>query len=241
MGDPAVSVVIPALDEARALPPLIAGLEAQPEDPRFEVILADGGSRDRTLEIFSELTRGWPAGGRRATAIVAPGAGRGAQMNAGARAAAGETLLFLHADTHLPDGAIRAVVEATRDPGVGGGGFRLRYREPGALLRAIAAYATLRSLLRKVHYGDQAIFVRRPLFEAIGGFRETALFEDLELALALRRLGGVRTVPMAAATSARRFVKGGVVRTALRFAWLKARYALGADPGRLRDEYPDVR
>jgi rSAM/selenodomain-associated transferase 2 len=233
--------VIPALDEAQELPALVASLEAQPEDPSFEVILADGGSRDRTPERFVELTCGWAASGRRAAALVAPRAGRGAQMNAGARAAAGDTLLFLHADTHLPTGAIREVVAATRNPGVVGGGFRLAYREPGAFLRLIAAYATLRSLIKRIHYGDQAIFVRRSLFEKIGGFRETALFEDLELARALRELGGVVTLPMAAATSARRLIRGGVGRMALRFAWLKMRYALGADPERLREEYPDVR
>ncbi|HEU4400795.1 MAG TPA: TIGR04283 family arsenosugar biosynthesis glycosyltransferase [Candidatus Polarisedimenticolia bacterium] len=253
---PRLSIVIPALDEEAALGPLMASLEAQAAGPPLEVILADGGSRDKTIARFRDLTGGragrdsaaqamgagsWAARGWEARLVACPSAGRATQMNAGARAARGEALLFLHADTRLPPGATAAIASVLADPRVVGGGFRHRFSEPGLLLRLISAYATARSLLRGIHYGDQAIFLRRSVFETLGGFTEVELFEDLRLSRALRRRGRVVTLPLAAETSARRLRAGGVGRTALKFAWLKIRHALGADPARLKTGYPDVR
>ncbi|MFQ5877770.1 MAG: TIGR04283 family arsenosugar biosynthesis glycosyltransferase [Acidobacteriota bacterium] len=238
---PALSVVIPALNEEEALPGLLASLESQGVEPPFEVILADGGSTDGTVGRFLALVRDWPERGLAAGVLASPAAGRALQMNSGARAARGGALLFLHADSRLRPGAIRCVLRALEDPRVVGGGFRHRFRERGPLLRLISAWATARSLVRRVHYGDQAIFVRRSTFESIGGFPEIPLFEDLRLSLAIKRCGRVRTLAMPVETSARRLRRGGVARTAARFAWLKFRYALGADPSRLRSRYPDVR
>jgi len=109
------------------------------------------------------------------------------------------------------------------------------------LLRVISGYATARSFLRRVHYGDQAMFIRRSVFEELGGFQEVPLFEDLRLAKVLRARGRVVTLPLSAVTSARRLRQCGVARTAVRFAWFKLRDALGADPARLKADYPDVR
>lgn len=234
-------MVIPALNEVDALPGTLRNLERQGTDPPFEVILADGGSRDETVAMFQERTRDWPAGGITARVVACPRPGRGEQMNAGARVAAGDALIFLHADTHLPPGAARAVVLALGDPAVVGGGFRHAFSEAGLLLRIISLYATARSRVRGIHYGDQAIFARRSVFEAIGGYTAEPLFEDLDLSRRLRRKGRVVTIPMAVSTSSRRLRQGGVVRTAGRFAWLKLRHALGADPSRLKARYPDVR
>ncbi len=236
-----ISVIIPTLDEAVALPAALHSLEGQSGGPPFEAILADGGSRDGTVERFETLTRGWAARGWGARVVTAPHAGRGIQMNAGANAARGAALLFLHADTRLPAGAHRAIVSALADPKVMGGGFRLRYEESGVFLRVVSAYATLRSRLTRIHYGDQAIFVRRCAFRAVAGFPEIPLFEDLSLAVALRRAGRVVTLAMYVTTSARRLRHGGVGRTAARFAWCKIRFALGADPARIKADYPDVR
>ncbi len=162
-------------------------------------------------------------------------------MNLGATVACGEAFLFLHADTILDPRGLAAVMGALFDPRVAGGGFRLAYREPDFRLRIIAAWATIRSRLLRIHYGDQAIFVRRRVFERLGGFPDIPLFEDLRFSRALRRAGRVRTLPIAVATSGRRLLQGGVVRTSLAFAWLKTRHALGADPARLRSLYRDVR
>jgi rSAM/selenodomain-associated transferase 2 len=238
---PRLSIVIPVLDEEAALPGTLDSLAAQTGVPSLEIILADGGSDDRTIERFHAATRGWESRGWTARVLDCRVRGRAAQMNGGAAQAGGVILLFLHADTHLPPGALAAVVDALEDPAVVGGGFRLAFRESGLLLRAIAAFATLRSRARGIHYGDQAMFVRRSAFDAIGGFPRIPLFEDLRLSRALRRRGRVRTLPLAVGTSARRLRASGPVRAAGRFAWLKIRHALGADPQRLKADYPDVR
>lgn len=236
-----ITVVVPVLDEELALPRLLEGLRRQEGAPPFEVILADGGSGDRTTAVFSEITASWPEPRPASRLVVSARRGRAVQMNAGARAARGDVLIFLHADTLLPPAAIAAVEAALRDRRVVGGGFRHRFDERGLILAAISIWATARARLTRVHYGDQAMFVRGTVFEALGGFQEIPLFEDLRFAQALRRSGRVVTVPVSAVTSARRLRECGVLRTGLQFATLRLRYALGSDPVVLRRGYPDVR
>jgi rSAM/selenodomain-associated transferase 2 len=236
-----LTMVIPALNEAEALPGTLRSLEIQAAEPPFEVILADGGSLDGTAPLFLNITREWSSRQRPARVVACPRPGRGEQMNAGASAATGDALLFLHADTHLPAGATQAILGALSDPAVIGGGFRHSFSDAGPVLSVISLYATARSLLRGIHYGDQAIFARRSVFEAIGGFTREPLFEDFEFSRRLRKRGRVVTLPLAVSTSARRLRQGGIVRTAARFAWLKVRHAFGADPSRPKARYPDVR
>ncbi len=236
-----LSIIIPALDEAEALPALLDSLDRQDDCARFEVVLVDGGSRDGTVDSFRGRTREWAGRGRPATVLMTERAGRAYQMNAGARASTGEELRFLHADTHHRTGAVRSVAGALADPRLIGGGFRHRYRDPDILLRVISFYATARSLLFGVHYGDQGLFMRRSAFDAVGGFPDMPLFEDLAMSRALRRRGRVTTLPMPVDTSARRLTRGGVARTALKFCWMKIRHARGIDPADLKRRYPDVR
>ncbi len=237
----ALSIIIPALDEAEALPGLLDSLERQEDSPRFEVILVDGGSRDGTADLFCDRSREWSGRGRPARVLVTERPGRAHQMNTGARASVGEVLLFLHADTHLRAGAVRALAGALDDPRVVGGGFRHHYRDTNALLRVISFCATARSLLFGVHYGDQGLFMRRSTFDAVGGFPDVPLFEDLAMSRAIKRRGRVMTLPMPVDTSARRLIRGGVSRTSLKFCWMKIRYAWGMDPADLKRRYPDVR
>jgi len=236
-----LSIIIPALDEAEALPLLLDSLDRQGDFPRFEVVLVDGGSRDGTVEIFRARAREWAGRGRPATVLLTDRAGRAYQMNAGARASTGAALLFLHADTLLRTGAVRSIARALDDPRLVGGGFRHHYRDPNRLLRVISFYATARSLLLGVHYGDQGLFMRRSAFDAVGGFPDRPLFEDLAMSRAMRRRGRVTTLPMPVDTSARRLIRGGVARTALQFCWMKIRHARGIDPADLKRRYPDVR
>ncbi len=236
-----VSIVVPALNEAEALPDLLRSIAAQRTEVSFETILSDGGSRDGTVRTWETLVDAWPSRGISTVVVHSGRVGRAAQMNAGAGAARGRILLFLHADTCLEAGALTMIVDRLSEPGTIGGGFRHRFRERGALLRVISAYANLRSLLSGIHYGDQAIFLNRVTFDALGGFQEVPLFEDLRLSRAMRKEGRVTTLPLPVTTSARRLLQGGVLRTSVRFGWLKFRHALGADPSRLKDGYEDVR
>jgi rSAM/selenodomain-associated transferase 2 len=240
-GRPSISVVVPALDEEQALPRILETLLRQQGAPPFEVILADGGSGDRTTALFSEITKAWPEPRPQNRLVRSERRGRAVQMNAGARAALGDVLLFLHADTLLPPEALAAVDTALRDRRIVGGGFRHRFDERGPILTAISIWATARARLTRVHYGDQAMFVRRQVFDVLGGFQEIPLFEDLRFAHALRRAGRVVTVPLDVTTSARRLRECGVLRTGVQFATLRLRHALGTDPVVLRRGYPDVR
>jgi rSAM/selenodomain-associated transferase 2/rSAM/selenodomain-associated transferase 1 len=234
---PRVSVVIPVLDEAarlRALLPQLLGMRGI-----AEVIVADGGSRDASAEIAQRYPEvKW---------VDAP-RGRGPQQNAGARAASGEVLLFLHADVRLPDDAAAHVRRALDDRRVVAGAFRTwtvrdevderaaRSRIPGALLHL----ADLRSRYTGLPYGDQAIFVRREAFDAVGGFPEQPLFEDLELSRRLRRIGEIRTVAARVAVSGRRFL-ARPLRETLLVNLLPFMYRLGARPERLARVYRDFR
>ena len=237
----ALSVVIPALNEAAGLGRALAGLESQGADPPIEVILVDGGSTDATLARFRDRTRPWPSSTRAVRSLTCPRPGRATQMNMGAAAATGKGLLFLHADTVLPPGSTRAVVKALDDLTVAGGGFRHSFDTKGVLLRVISVWATARSRLTGIHLGDQAQFVRRTTFESLGGFPDVPLFEDLYLGRRLKRAGRIVTLPLQVETSARRLLAGGVLRTGMQFAWLRIRLGLGADVAKLRATYPDVR
>lgn len=222
-----ISVVVPTLNEAAVLARTLAAVPAG----FFEVIVADGGSLDGTTAIALEH-------GARVT--VSP-AGRGPQMNAGAAAARGGTLLFLHADTTLPTDAAARIGAALADPGVVGGAFRLGIDSPDLRLGLIARAANLRTRITGVPYGDQALFVRRDAFDAAGGFPDVPIMEDVALGRALKRQGRVVLLPARVRTSARRWEREGVVRTTLRNAALISLYRLGVPPARLARWYRDVR
>ena len=236
-----LSIIIPVLNEEKALPEALASLDRQEDPPAYEVVLADGGSTDGTVARFRQWAGSRTPHRRVGRCLACPRAGRATQMNMGARAASGKALLFLHADTRLAPGACRGIMQALIDPSVVGGAFRHRFLERGLLLGLISFWATTRSRLWGIHLGDQAMFARQASFEAIGAFQEVPLFEDLRLSRALRARGRVITLPLSVATSARRLRQAGTLRMALRYASLELRHAFGADPARLRDEYPDLR
>jgi rSAM/selenodomain-associated transferase 2 len=220
-----VSVVVPVLDEA-ALAPLLAdrlrGLDA---------VIVDGGSRDGTDEILR-------AAGLR---LVMSPRGRARQMNEGARHAGGDVLLFLHADTRLADGALEAAARAVQDGAVGGC-FRLRIDSRDLRLRVAARIISLRSRLIPSATGDQAIFVSRAAFDAVGGYRDVALCEDLDLVARLKRRGRFVCLDPYATTSARRWEQNGVGRTIARMWALRLGWHLGVPPQTLYRLYGgDVR
>lgn len=223
---------MPVLDEARRIALRLEEL-SQRIPGIAEVIVVDGGSTDGTQQVVSGL---------RGVRLMRSPRGRGRQMNAGARAASGDILLFLHADVSLPTDAVRWAREALSDPTVVAGAFRTWTIDDtgrswfGPLLHL----ADVRSRYSGLPYGDQALFVRRDVFERVGGFPEIPLMEDLELSRRLRRLGRIRVVPARVEVSGRRFVERPVFYTLLVNVF-PLFYRLGVGPETLRLLYGDPR
>lgn len=219
-------MVVPTLDEApslrRHLPAVLAVAD--------EVVVSDGGSRDDTVAVAREL------GAR----VVSGAPGRGGQLNRGAAAAACDALLFLHADTTLPDGGVDAVRRALAD-GAAGGAFLVRFAEDKPILRFGARLINGRTRRFRVPLGDQAQFVRRDAFEALGGFEDWPILEDLDFIRRLRRIGRLTIIDRPVTTSARRFVTRGVVRTVATNWLIWLLWGLGVSPRRLGKLYRHVR
>lgn len=216
---PALSVIIPTLNEEAR----IGGLVAEVRQPGVEVIVADGGSRDRTREA---------AAAQGARVIIAP-RGRGPQLNAGAALARGRDLLFLHADTILPANFPVVVRRTLRDPAIAVGAFQFKLDREGARFRFVELAVGARCRLLRAPYGDQAMFMRREMFNRLRGFAAIPLMEDLDMVRRARRVGRVTLAQTHAMTSARRWDEIGVVRmTAINQACVVG-FSLGLSPERL--------
>ncbi len=221
-----LSVIIPALDEAARIERAVASTR----DPMvLETIVADGGSSDATAE------RARAAGAR----VIVGTRGRAYQMNAAARVATGDVLLFLHADTTLPHGFGQAIVAVIASGSVGGR-FDVQIESARRATAVVAGFMNRRSRLSGIFTGDQAMFVRRAVFEVMGGFAPMPLMEDLEFARRLRRRGHVAALRQRVRTSGRRWESCGVTRTILRMWTLRAAFYLGFDPHDLARRYRQV-
>ena len=223
-----ISVVVPTLDEAASL---AQTLTVARRHGAGEIVVADCGSRDATRDVAARL----------ADAVIAAERGRAAQMNAGAAAARGDVLLFLHADTLLPDDFADAVTRALAAPDAVAGFFAVALDAAGWRYRMIGRLISVRSRLTGIATGDQALFVRRDVFEALGGYAPLPLMEDIDLMRRLRRRGRVVALPQAVTTSARRWERHGVWRTILLMWTLRLAYYAGAPPDTLARWYRDAR
>lgn len=222
-----ISVIIPTLNEEKALKAAIDAAEAN----RVEIIVSDGGSEDATLVIAENS----------ANTILSSTSGRGVQMNAGAAVATGDILLFLHADTELPQGWEDEVVETLQDERVSCGAFRFGLPEKTAAFDFISLMVNMRSKYLKLPYGDQALFMRREMFEEAGGFKELPIMEDVDLVRRLGKKGKVTISGKSVLTSSRRWLKEGWLWTTLRNQALLWLYLMGLPPERLYRFYKLVR
>jgi rSAM/selenodomain-associated transferase 2 len=220
-----LSIVMPVLDEAAAIAATLAGLAPLRADGA-ELIVVDGGSRDGTPALCRGL----------ADAVLASPRGRARQMNAGAQAASGSVLLFLHADTGLPPAALALVAQALARHAWGR--FDVAIAGRSRWLPLVAALMNARSRLTGIATGDQAIFVRREAFDAVGGYPDQPLMEDIELCRRLRRIGRPACLRAKAVTSGRRWDERGAWRTIALMWQLRLLYWLGVPAERLASSYP---
>jgi rSAM/selenodomain-associated transferase 2 len=220
-----LSIVMPVLDEAAEIEAALSAL-APYRRRGVEVIVVDGGSSDGTAERARVL----------ADRVIAAARGRSLQMNAGAAAARGDVLLFLHADTQLPENADRLLLDGLAVSDRVWGRFDVRI-DGGGLLRVLAMMMNTRSRLTGIVTGDQALFVARAAFDRVGGFPAIALMEDVALSARLKRVSRPLCLSARVTTSARRWRRHGTLRTVLMMWWLRLRFSLGADPAKLARVY----
>lgn len=220
-----LSIILPVLDEASMIGARLAALQAL-RAQGAELVVTDGGSRDGTPACCAGL----------ADYILIAARGRARQMNAGAAASSGEILLFLHADTELPPQAFDTVIAAI-EGGAQWGRFDVRIDGSHPMLRIIERMMNWRSRLTGIATGDQAIFLRRDLFERIGGYEEIPLMEDIRLCARLKREAAPACLTESVSTSARRWEADGVWRTMLLMWRLRAAHFCGARPETLARQY----
>ena len=216
-----ISIIIPTLNEEVNLPVTLRQLTDHPD---VELIVVDGGSTDRTIEIAQRFT----------PYVFRTTPGRAQQMNTGARHATGDILLFLHADTFLLPGALDEIQRRIIGDGAVGGAFDLHIDSRRRLCKFLARVASRRSRWLHLPYGDQGIFVWRQVFEALGGFPEIAIMEDFAFARRLRRAGRLTFIRSGLVTSGQRWNAHGVVRTTLVNWWVTALFILRVPPRELR-------
>ena len=220
-----ISIITPVLNEEQQIVPFLDALNRDEET--VEHIFIDGGSTDRTRALLQQYP----------VRLLCSPPGRGLQQNMGAEAAHGSILLFLHCDTRLPDNFAALIQEALNRPGRVAGAFSLAIDHPGWPYRLVEQGANIRSRLFNLPYGDQALFMKKSVFEESGGFPDHPLLEEITLLRRLRRLGSIGTTPAHATTSARRWRRLGIIRTTLINQLLLAGFVMGISPQRLARLY----
>lgn len=221
-----ISVVIPALNEESHLEKTLQSITKQEGD--YEFFVVDGGSSDNTVTIA-----------KRYTTVINSLRGRAIQMNTGAKACSGDILLFLHADTILPDCAFREIRKRMKDVSVAGGSFYIAFDADTFILKGVS-FVT-RFNFRLFHFGDQGIFVRRTVFQTLQGYKEMPIMEDYDFYKRLGKQGKVILIRMPVISSARRFVRKGVIRQLFMNKLVVLAYWAGVDIQTIKRFYDDTR
>jgi rSAM/selenodomain-associated transferase 2 len=233
-----ISVIIPTLNEELTIMATLAHTAALGFD---ELIVVDGGSLDQTLVLVESYRRRTQSQAQSPVRLVTAPRGRARQMNEGAKASGGEILLFLHADTQLPDDAKTMIDTTLADQRMVGGRFDVRFDCPSRWGSIISRMMNWRSRLSGIATGDQALFVRRPIFEQMGGFADMPLMEDIDFSRRLKQKGATAALTATVTTSFRRWERHGPLRTLLLMWVLRFLYWIGVSPSHLVDWYKAVR
>jgi len=229
-----ISVIIPTLDEERTIMALLAQTASLGFD---ELIVVDGGSLDQTPVLVESYRRNTQLPAQGYVRLMTAPCGRARQMNEGAKASSGEILLFLHADTLLPDNAKTTIETALADHRMVGGRFDVQFDSPSMWGTIISRMMNWRSRMSGIATGDQALFVRRHIFEQIGGFADIPLMEDIDFSGKLKRKGAVAALTATVTTSFRRWERHGPLRTILLMWALRFLYWVGVGPHTLNRWY----
>lgn len=230
-----IAVIIPTLDEERILSRTLLTLRQLRFD---EVVLVDGGSRDQTVSIAQGQLPGLSL---QPAKVMVSEQGRAQQMNAGARATRSDVLLFLHADTLLPPETRNEIERVLQNPRYAGGRFDVRFEDDRGWAWLISRLMNWRSRWSGIATGDQAIFIRRSVFDDLGGFADVPLMEDIELTRRLKRAGSLAALRTRVTTSFRRWEQQGTLRTILHMWLLRFLYGIGISPKILHHFYGPIR
>jgi rSAM/selenodomain-associated transferase 2 len=233
-----ISAIIPTLNEERIIMATLAHTAALGFD---ELIVVDGGSLDQTPVLVESYRRRTQSPAQSPVRLVTAPCGRARQMNEGAKASGGEILLFLHADTQLPDDANTMIQTTLANQGIVGGRFDVRFDHPSKWGIIISRMMNWRSRLSGIATGDQALFVRRHIFEQIGGFADMPLMEDIDFSRRLKRKGATAALTATVTTSFRRWEQHGPLRTILLMWTLRFLYWIGISPSHIVEWYKAVR
>ncbi|MBF2029196.1 MAG: TIGR04283 family arsenosugar biosynthesis glycosyltransferase [Oscillatoriales cyanobacterium C42_A2020_001] len=223
-----ISVIVPVLNEAASLP---ATLNAIAPNSEIEVIVADGGSQDGSVEIAKRF----------GVCLLTSAPGRATQMNAGAAIARGDVLLFLHADTHLPPNYATLIDQTLAQPNVVAGAFDLKINGTRWGLRVVEWGVAVRSRFCQLPYGDQALFLKTERFQELNGYPDLPFMEDFVFIRQLKQVGKVAIAPAAVMTSGRRWHRLGIVKTTLINQFMVLGYLAGIPPSRLVRWYRSLR
>ena len=229
-----ISVILPIYHEEASIGGTLQRLKEQAGS--YEVIVVDGGSEDQSLEVARSCAQQFPQ-----WQVLSAQKGRANQMNVGVREAKGDILLFLHADCWLEKGTLTAIEEAMQKENVVGGCLTQKIEASHPYYRWLELTGNIRARLFRIFYGDQAIFIRREIFDKIEGYPPIPLFEDLAFSRRLRREGKTAVLSKQVVTSPRRWERKGMLRGSLQNLFILFLYGLGISPQRLARFYPDVR